>query len=94
MVCKGTERRHKILMGKRDDKMNVPLLNKEDVEKEGDDIGLSIRDEIIEFLKSKGFTYPPSQEDFGGETNDFFIKDDNDRYQLIKVVIKHRKRGD
>ena len=63
--------------------MNIPLLNKEDVEKEGEDIEISTRDEIIAFLKSKGFRYSPSEEDFGEETNDFFIKDD----QMVQVII-------
>ena len=70
--------------------MNIPLLNKEDVEKEGEDvekegedIGISIRYEIIEFLKGKGYRYAPSEEDFCGETNDFFIKDD----QMVQVII-------
>lgn len=62
--------------------MDIPLLNKEDVEKEGEDIEVSIRDDIIEFLKDKGFRYAPLEEDCR-ETNDFFIKDD----QMVQVVI-------
>ncbi len=65
--------------------MNIPLLNREDVEKEGENIGISIRDEIVEFLKSKGYKYASSGDDFGEETNDFFTKDD----QFIHVIINN-----
>ncbi len=63
--------------------MNIPLLNKEDVEKEGEDIGEPIRDEIIEILKCKGYTYAPAEEEFEDETIDFFTKEG----QLIQVII-------
>ena len=102
MVCKSKERKYKILkekkrrieeekkrrrIGKGDDKVDIPLLNKEDVEKEGEYIGVpigaSIRDDIIDFLMSKGYRYAPSEEYIGEETNDFFIKDD----QMVQVII-------
>lgn len=70
-------------MSQGDNKMDIPLLNKEDVEQEGTDIGESIRDEIIEFLKRKGYKYAPSEEEFEDETNDFFTKEG----QLIQVII-------
>ena len=62
--------------------MDIPLINREDVEKEGGDIGVSIRDEMIEFLQSKGYRYECA-EDESDEIHDFFIKDD----QLIQVII-------
>jgi hypothetical protein len=67
--------------------MDIPLLNKEDIEKEGGDIGISIRDELIEFLKGKGYRYEcaedESAEDETDEIHDFFIKDD----QLVQIII-------
>ena len=65
--------------------MDIPLLNREDVEKEGGDIGISIRDEIIELLKSKGYRYECAEDetDETDEIHDFFIKDD----QLVQVII-------
>lgn len=60
--------------------MDIPLLNREDVEKEGEVV--SIRDEIIDFLKSKGYKYECA-EDETDEIHDFFIKDD----QLVQVII-------
>lgn len=62
--------------------MDIPLLNKEDVEKEGEDIEVSIRDEVIGFLKSKGYRYECAEDDTD-EIHDFFVKGD----QLIQVVI-------
>jgi len=63
--------------------MDIPLLSIEDVEKEGKDIEIPIRKDIIEFLKSKGYIYTPSGNGFEGETNDFFTKDD----QFVQVII-------
>ena len=65
--------------------MDIPLLNKEDVEKEGEDIGVSIRDEILEFLESKGYRHATSEDDFGDETNDFFTKDG----QMVQVIVSN-----
>ncbi len=65
--------------------MDIPLLNKEDVEKEGETIVESIRDEIIEFLKDKGYKYAPAEEESEDETNDFFTKEG----QLIQVIINN-----
>ena len=62
--------------------MDIPLLNREDVEKEGEDIEVSIRDDIIEFLKNKGYRYECA-EDENDDIHDFFIKGD----QLIQVII-------
>ena len=64
--------------------MDIPLLNKEDVEKEGEDLE-PIRDGIVEFLKCKGYRYAPSEDDFGDESNDFFTKGD----QMIQVIINN-----
>lgn len=64
--------------------MDIPLLSKEEIEKE--DIGdedEDIRCQIIKFLKSKGYRYLPGSQVFGDETSDFFTKDD----QLIEVII-------
>ncbi len=63
--------------------MDIPLLSREDVEKEGKDIDVPIRKDIIEFLKSKGYRYTPSGNGLEGETNDFFTKDD----QFVQVII-------
>jgi len=65
--------------------MDIPLLSREDVEKEGECTGTSIREEIIEFLKNKGYRYVPSGEIFGDETKDFFTKDD----QFVQVIINN-----
>lgn len=65
--------------------MVIPLLSREDVEKEGEVIGISIREEIIEFLKSKGYKYVPSGDAFGIETKHFFIKDD----QFVQVIVNN-----
>lgn len=62
--------------------MDIPLLSREEVEKEGEGIEVPIRDEIIEFLKSKGYRYECA-EDETDEIHDFFIKDD----QLVQVII-------
>lgn len=63
--------------------MDIPLLSKEDVEKEGKDIEVTIRKDIIEFLKGKGYKYTPSGNILECETNDFFTKDD----QFVQVII-------
>jgi ribose 5-phosphate isomerase RpiB len=65
--------------------MDIPLLSREDVEKEGEGVGISIRDEIVEFLQSRGYKYAPSGDDLGNETNDFFTKDD----QFVQVIINN-----
>lgn len=62
--------------------MDIPLLNIEDVEKEGEDMEISIRNDIIEFLENKGYKYTPAEKE-SDETHDFFIKDN----QLIQVII-------
>ena len=51
-------------------------------DEEGEDIDISIRDEIIELLKNKGYRYDPAEEETD-EIHDFFIKDN----QLIQVII-------
>jgi len=64
--------------------MDIPLLSKEDIEKEdtnGED--KDIREQIIEFLKSKGYRHVPSGQAFSDETSDFFIKDE----QSIEIII-------
>lgn len=63
--------------------MDIPLLNREDVESEGGDIEVSIREEMIEFLKSKGYKYIPSGEHLE-ETEYFFTKDG----QFVQVIVK------
>ncbi len=63
--------------------MDIPLLSIEDVEKEGKDIEVPIRKDIIEFLKNKGYVYTPSGNGLEGETNDFFTKDN----QFVQVII-------
>ena len=65
--------------------MEIPLLNKEDVEKEDIDIGeeeKDIREQIIEFLKSKDYKHLPGSRTFE-EVSDLFVNDE----QLIQVVI-------
>ena len=69
--------------------MEIPLLNKEDVEKEDIDIGeeeKDIREQIIEFLKSKGYKHLP-----GNQVDQVFKDDDSDFFangeQLIQVII-------
>ena len=62
--------------------MDIPLLSIEEVEKEGEGIEVPIRDEIIEFLKSKGYRHECA-EDETDEIHDFFIKDE----QLVQVII-------
>ncbi len=65
--------------------VNIPLLNKEDVEKEGDDIeDKDIREQIIEFLKSKGYKHMPgTYQAFTEDTSDLFVKDE----ELIEVIV-------
>ena len=65
--------------------VNIPILNKEDVEKEGDDIeDKDIREQIIEFLKGKGYKHIPGAcQAFTDDVTDLFIKDE----ELIEVVI-------
>lgn len=63
--------------------MDIPLLSIEDVEKEGKDIDIYIRKDIIEFLKTKGYGHMSSGNILEGETNDFFTKGD----QFIQVII-------
>lgn len=57
--------------------MSIPLLSKEDVEK--DETGgenKDIRSKIIELLKSEGYNYVPADQMFVNETYDLFIKDE------------------
>lgn len=69
--------------------MDIPLLSKEDIEKENinkEDIGeedKDIREQIIEFLKSKGYKHVPIGQAFTDETSDFFIKDDHS----VEVIL-------
>ena len=62
---------------KGDVKMDIPMLNKEDVDDKDNDI----RDQIIEFMKSKG--YKCSHGEPGDDIRDFFAKDTT----LIEVII-------
>ncbi len=65
--------------------VNIHLLNAEDVEKEGNGLEeKDIRDQIIEFLKNKGYRHFPKGNDvFTDEIYDLFVKDD----KLIEVII-------
>lgn len=63
--------------------MDIPLLSKEEVEKENGSDLIDIRDQLIEFLQSKGYKYVPTEEEFEEETTDLFIKED----QLIDITI-------
>lgn len=64
--------------------MDIPLLSKEEIEKEDiEDENKDIRDQLIEFLKDRGYKHLPADQTLGDETADFFIKDE----QLIEVII-------
>lgn len=75
--------------------MNIPLLDKKDVETEEEHVEIEecveieepvdkyIRDEIIVYLKSKGWKYLPADDESEDETNDFFTKDG----KLVQVTI-------
>lgn len=70
--------------------MDIPILNKEDVENQETEKSVgeeNIRDQMIEFMKSKGYKHSPAEEGpkdlIENETSDFFAKGTN----LIEVII-------
>lgn len=70
--------------------MDIPILNKEDVENQETEKSAgeeNIRDQMIEFMKSKGYKHSPAEDGSGdnpeNETSDFFTKGTN----LIEVII-------
>ena len=73
--------------------MSIPLLNKEDVEKEDVEIygeEKDIREQIIEFLKSKGYKHLPDSHTFVDDESDLFVNDE----QLIQVIIDDEIPGE